>query len=187
MKQVEISPVGIWSGELSNEVCDKIIEQGLLLAQEQATISTKSDPNDIDTKIRDGKVAWFEKTSWVDRLLFYYVHKTNEQEWQFNLNGSEKAQFTVYEKNDFYTWHRDNNIESNITRKVSVTVQLSDPSEYSGGDLKLKDCWGTHEIPTVNARGTIIIFPSFLLHEVSPVNEGTRYSLVQWYSGPPFT
>ena len=187
MKQVEISPVGIWSGELSNEVCDKIIEQGLLLAQEQATISTKSDLNDIDTKIRDGKVAWFEKTSWVDRLLFYYVHKTNEQEWQFNINESEKAQFTVYEKNDFYTWHRDNNIESNITRKVSVTVQLSDPSEYSGGDLKLKDCWGAHEIPTVNARGTIIIFPSFLLHEVSPVNEGTRYSLVQWYSGPPFT
>ena len=74
MKQVEISPVGIWSGELSNEVCDKIIEQGLLLAQEQATISTKSDLNDIDTKIRDGKVAWFEKTSWVDRLLLSLIH-----------------------------------------------------------------------------------------------------------------
>jgi len=186
VRQVERTPLGVWAGELSSEVCDRIIEEGKVLAQQIATINKD---NNIDSKFRDGKVAWFNKGSWVDRLLSYYANETNNKEWGFNLNNREQPQFTTYNENDFYTWHRDSDIESDIQRKLSVTVQLSDINTYSGGDFKLKTCWGNKDVDlsTVKKRGSIFIFPSFLLHEVTPVSQGTRYSLVQWYSGPPFT
>ena len=180
--------MGIWAGALSNEVCDKIIAEGVLLAAEQATIS---QGREVDEAIRDSKVCWFPEGSWIDNLLLSYVFRTNRtNEWNFNIDKSEGIQFTRYEKDDFYTWHRDSNIDSEVQRKLSITVQLSDYSSYEGGEFEIQDCWGTAQanIPKEGKqKGSIIIFPSFLLHQITPVSQGTRYSLVQWYSGPPFT
>ena len=188
MKAVERTPLGIWAGALSNEVCDKIITEGALLSAEAATIS---HGRGVDEAIRDSKVGWFSSGSWIDNLLLSYVFRTNRlNEWNFNLDNAEKVQFTRYEKDDFYTWHRDSNIDSETQRKISITVQLSDYSSYEGGEFEIQDCWSQGEavIPDEGKqRGSIIIFPSFLLHQVTPVTSGIRYSLVQWYSGPPFT
>ena len=187
MKQIEKTPLAVWAGALSNEICNQIIEEGSLLIEEQATINQDKS---IDPSIRDNKIAWFDEGSWVDNLLLSYVFKTNTiNDWNFNLNQSEQVQFTKYQKGEFYTWHRDSNIESDIQRKLSVTVQLSDYSDYEGGEFEIKDCWGTRVAnmhPNAKTQGSIIVFPSFLLHQVTPVTSGTRYSLVQWYSGPPF-
>ena len=71
------------------------------------------------------------------------------------------------------------------TRKISITVQLSDPADYVGGDFKftkdLEFADGAQEI--VRKKGTIIAFPSFLYHQITPITEGVRYSLVGWYEG----
>ena len=188
MRAVEKTPLGIWAGALSNEVCDRIIAEGALLSAEAATIC---HGRGIDEAIRDSKVGWFPSGSWIDNLLLSYVFRTNRlNEWNFNLDNAEKVQFTRYEKDDFYIWHRDSNIDSETQRKISITVQLSDYSSYEGGEFQIQDCWGQGEavIPEEGKqRGSIIIFPSFLLHQVTPVTSGVRYSLVQWYSGPPFT
>lgn len=188
MKAVENTPMGIWAGELSNEVCDKIIEEGTLLVAEAATVSHNRG---VDTSIRDSKVGWFPEHCWIDSLLLSYVFRTNRMnEWNFNLDKAEAVQFTRYEKEDFYTWHRDSSIDSEAQRKISITVQLSEYSSYEGGEFEVQNCWGEAQasIPEeAKQKGSIILFPSFLLHQVTPVTKGTRYSLVQWYNGPPFT
>jgi PKHD-type hydroxylase len=81
-----------------------------------------------------------------------------------------------------YGWHQD--YGAKVSRKLSLTVQLTDPSEYEGGNLQIMTT-GT----PVNARkqrGLIVAFPSYVLHQVTPVTQGSRQSLVAWVSGPAF-
>jgi PKHD-type hydroxylase len=81
-----------------------------------------------------------------------------------------------------YGWHQDYGGE--ISRKLSLVLQLSDPSEYEGGNLQVKT---SSEPQTVKKqRGFIAAFPSYVLHQVTPVTKGNRQSLVAWVSGPQF-
>ena len=83
-----------------------------------------------------------------------------------------------------YDWHMDTGPDQFSRRKISITVQLSDPSEYEGGDLQLKINSGHQNTP--KGFGTVVIFPSYLLHRVTPVTGGLRKSLVLWITGPAF-
>ena len=76
-------------------------------------------------------------------------------------------------------------------RKISMTINLTEPDDYKGGDLKFD--FGPHAgrgrfktCKEIRPRGSVIVFPSFLHHQVTPVTEGTRYSLVLWNLGKPF-
>jgi len=69
-------------------------------------------------------------------------------------------------------------------RKISITVQLSDPDEYEGGDFEF--LIGKEIIKLPRKKGCAIVFPSYFLHRVTPVTKGTRKSLVLWGSGQPF-
>jgi PKHD-type hydroxylase len=66
-------------------------------------------------------------------------------------------------------------------RKLSLVVQLSNPSDYSGGDLQIRS--GHGEATVSKTQGTVIVFPSYLLHQVTPVTGGLRESLVLWSGG----
>jgi PKHD-type hydroxylase len=66
-------------------------------------------------------------------------------------------------------------------RKLSISIQLSAPEDYEGGDLEL--LYGHQPEPMARARGAFIVFPSFMLHRVTPVTRGTRWSLVAWILG----
>lgn len=100
-----------------------------------------------------------------------------------------------YAPGDHFTWHMDNAIDAPpfATRKLSFTLQLSDPDDYDGGDLEIAPwagSFGAHEDPARRAlargRGTLIVFPSLLTHRVSPVLRGVRQALVGWLHGPHF-
>jgi len=76
-------------------------------------------------------------------------------------------------------------------RKLSMTINLNEPGEYDGGNLKFD--FGPHaagkrfhECVEIRPQGSIIVFPSFTYHQVTPVTRGTRYSLVLWSLGQPF-
>jgi len=76
-------------------------------------------------------------------------------------------------------------------RKLSMTLNLNVPGEYEGGNLKFD--FGPHaagkrfhECTEIRPQGSLIIFPSFVYHQVTPVTKGTRYSLVLWSLGQPF-
>ena len=94
-------------------------------------------------------------------------------------------QYSIYEKGGFYKDHVDlMYLSAAGIRKLSFSIMLTDPEEYEGGELLLK----THSLPikTLNKKGTIIFFPSYVLHEVTPVTKGTRKTLVGWVLGPSF-
>ena len=124
-----------------------------------------------------------ERINVLNQIIGYVNH--------FYFDGvrlTEPAQFTVYPKKGFYDWHMDLNTfggeGENPIRKVSMTCLLSDPSEFTGGDLLFSEM-GDHK-PIPLKQGQAIFFASFLRHKVAPVKKGVRKSLVMWFGGPPF-
>ncbi|MGB0178111.1 MAG: 2OG-Fe(II) oxygenase, partial [Owenweeksia sp.] len=81
-------------------------------------------------------------------------------------------------------WHMDFGAGEISHRKLSMTVQLSDPADYEGGDLEFMI--NQKVVTAPRTRGTVIVFPSFILHRVTPVTKGVRHSVVGWVSGTPF-
>ena len=80
-----------------------------------------------------------------------------------------------------------------MCRKLSVSVQLSHGTDYEGGDMEFTDLPSDQSHKELNIwtnpefrkKGTVIVFPSFIRHRVTPVTKGTRYSAVAWINGPP--
>lgn len=99
---------------------------------------------------------------------------------------TEPAQFTEYPKGGFYDWHMDAEVNCRFeppVRKISMTVLLSHPSEFEGGDLEFMT---EGNKPPQLLQGQAIFFCSLLRHRVAKVKKGVRRSLVMWFGGPPF-
>ena len=160
--------MNVYKSVLTDKICDIIISEGLKRTQIEAGIeedNKKSEGRSTTVSIMNNPV--------ITEFIRRYVKDASEG--LVNITGAEDLQFATYKKDDFYGWHKDANIDNN--RMLSVSVQLSDPDTYEGGDLQIKD------FKAEKARGTIIIINSNLLHRVLPVTRGVRYSLVQWFSG----
>lgn len=88
-----------------------------------------------------------------------------------------------------FGYTKDNDLVGKI-RKLSVTINLTDPNTYEGGNLKFDlgnhNTDKFHEAEIARKQGSVVVFPSYLEHCVTPVTKGTRYSLVLWCSGRPF-
>ena len=112
------------------------------------------------------------------------IKEANDTLWDFDITMMrEEAQYTeYYEGGGHYGWHMDTGSGILSQRKISITVQLSDPEEYEGGDLEL---WfgGDEPIQAPKGKGIGVIFPSYMMHRVTPVTKGTRKSLVLWVGG----
>ena len=151
-------------------------------------------------KTRDSNISWLTEP-WIYKRITPYIHEANKRAgWDYQWEDSESCQFTKYDKGQYYDWHCDSSEEpykdgdkKGKIRKLSVTISLSDSSEYKGGNLQFAY---RNKMPTkkekiytckeILEQGSIIIFPSFVWHKVSPVTKGTRYSLVVWNVGEPF-
>lgn len=189
MKSIVNTPFYYFAEALPTELCDKIIEEGLKLDFKKAGVNADNKP---DTRLRIGSVSWFNLDSETALLLQRYVMLANkEAKWNFVISNAENPQFSIYHLSGKYGWHRDTNVHetTDSVRKLSITVQLSSPDDYENGDLQIKDFYGKQILgceEEMRKRGTIVVFPSLLEHQVTPVTKGLRYSLVQWYRGPDF-
>jgi PKHD-type hydroxylase len=96
----------------------------------------------------------------------------------------EPLHWLTYREGEHVDWHLDTGVGMAARRKLSITIQLSEPSNYTGGSLEFPD--GTFH-PFARYTGATICFPSYLFHRVTPVTEGVRESLVAWIAGSPFT
>lgn len=119
--------------------------------------------------------------------IFRSVFLTNSKTYRYHLEGFyEKDPPLIFkysaEREDHYVWHTDS-ISGDSVRKLSFSIQLSDPADYEGGDLEFMPSLTD---PKIKQRGTMTIFPSFMTHRVSPVTRGTRYVIVGWIYGPEF-
>ena len=155
-----------------------------------------------DTFIRDTHVSGLgdeEIYSWIHP---YLAEANSAAGWNFEWDWSEVLQFTKYNQHQFYGWHSDaspNPYSPEVgnpnyvgkIRKLSMTVNLSDPKDYKGGNLRFDfgphaEKSRYHTCTEIRPRGSIIVFPSDRLHQVTPITSGLRYSLVMWSLGQPW-
>jgi PKHD-type hydroxylase len=139
---------------------------------------------------RRSKISWLYPEGnhfWIFERLAGVASQINAQHYQFDLTGfGEGLQLTRYDAADRgeYEWHQDCGAPVTIARKLSLTLQLTDPSKYEGGLLEL--LYGSQPVAIPKRRGYIAIFPSYQLHRVTPLVQGSRHSLVAWICGPQF-
>jgi PKHD-type hydroxylase len=174
-------------GFFTDAECDQIIAYGCAQPRLAANLGQDRAQN---TRIRRNHVCFFSaqesECAWIFERIANGVHSINQQFWRFDLGIIECLQFTIYDTpGDFYAAHQDMGYQSLEQRKLSVSVQLSDPAVYTGSELRLHSR-GTEFVSTVRDRGSMIAFPSYAVHEVTPLLSGTRYSLVSWIVGPPY-
>ena len=123
-----------------------------------------------------------KSTNWVFERLGKAIRETNDAFFGFVVSHfKEGFQFTRYEVGEYYGPHFDIGPGKLTERKLSLTVQLSAPEDYTGGELIIYP-----EFVAPKDQGTMTVFPSFMCHNVCPVKSGVRYSLVSWLAGPPF-
>jgi len=174
-----------WNNAFSKEECQTIIN----IAKDKGLVKGKTFNDDKTKDVRDSKISWLypiDKMEWVFRRVTDITLNLNERFFKFNLFGlNEGFQFTNYEApSGKYGKHIDRAINIPV-RKLSISIQLTNPEEYEGGELKLYD--GEEDGIIMNKeQGTLVIFPSYVLHEVMPVTKGERNSLVTWVTGKQF-
>ena len=165
------------------EELDTIIQIGN--STELVKASTYGEQSDKNRKSYVTFLFPNEITNFIFARLAGLINEMNQQFFQFDLTGLEQGlQFTRYEApGEHYDWHIDKGYMT-APRKLSVSLQLSDPNDYKGGEFEMS--FGRKPVKVSKERGLAVLFPSYVLHRVRPVTEGTRYSLVAWISGPPF-
>lgn len=146
----------------------------------------------VNDNVRRSGINWMPnlpETKWVFDILANVVSTINAQYFRFELSGfGEQIQLTNYDESEkgMYGWHIDmSQSPSAPCRKLSIVLQLSDPADYEGGTLEIQS-HGRESVKMRKQRGLIVAFPSWTLHQVTPVTQGNRQSLVAWISGPPF-
>ena len=170
-----------WNDLFSKEECQKIINIGKEKGFLKGDAFEKQD-------IRNSQISWLypgDNLEWVFRRVTDTIINLNERYFNFDLFGiTEGFQFTNYTApSGNYGKHIDR-INGIPVRKLSVSIQLSSPEEYEGGELYL---YGDNKgISMDKSQGTLILFPSYTLHEVMPVTKGERNSLVTWVTGKSF-
>ena len=165
------------------EECAQIIAIGNSKLEE-AKVSGKNESN---KDIRESQVAWLYggDIEFAFRRVTDAVLNLNNQFFNFDLFGmAEGFQFTRYDApTGHYGMHIDKMLNGTV-RKLSLTIQLSSPEDYEGGELALQMSKDAEIMP--KELGKMVVFPSYVLHEVRPITKGTRYSLVAWITGKPF-
>lgn len=153
----------------------------------KAELETQSDASG---QIRKSQIKWLDTDipgiHWLYEKFAKMCMEANTALWQFELNGmQEQLQFGVYKGDGgHYDWHMDVGPGMAQQRKISIVLQLSEPHAYEGGEFELFVNNEVSKLP--KEKGTVILFPSYCMHRVTPVTSGERKSLVLWVSGPAF-
>ena len=161
-----------------------------------------------NTHIRSSQNTWINTSHWIGGWLWYYVSKINRANFLYDITDidNETLQYTHYKEGQFYSWHSDTALDTyhkpqvrfastvsrgqeemiqtgEYVRKLSFTLQLSDPTDYRGGEVEFLDSEGQRFLAP-KQRGTMIVFDSRTRPRVRKVKEGLRKSIVGWVVGP---
>ena len=199
----------IFKQELDKKTCNKIkklgqgnwepssVDTSKETTDEERRIGKKGDYKP-DKKVRISEVFWTTE-QWIYDLTFPYMYEANKQAgWNLDIKAAESMQLTRYRKGGFYNFHKDGNADhlsvydepnnpfmNGHVRKISMSIILND--NFEGGAFEFasysKEKCG---ITPIDAKaGDMIFFCSGMEHRVAPVTKGVRYSLVNWFVGPP--
>ena len=192
--------------ELPGEVID-ILERDIKKF-DTSTQTSGLMGNEIDHHIRNSKNTWIETSYWIGGWLWYYVSKMNRENFLYDIVDidSGSLQYAHYGEGQYYNWHQDSDLDTHhkpeinfssgdnraqeeiiqageYIRKLSFTLQLSDPTDYSGGEVEFLDN-SNKRFLAPKQKGTMIVFDSRTRHRVRKVKSGLRKSIVGWVVGP---
>ena len=167
----------------------------------------------LDEDIRKSKNTWIPTTHWITGWLWHYVQAANRNNFLYDISfiESESMQYASYGVGEYYHWHTDSSIpvqykpqfqtsarestkddnylrertaiENELVRKISFSLQLSDPDDYEGGNIQFID-ESNQKYIAPRQKGSLIIFDSRTKHRVCKVRSGVRKSIVGWVVGP---
>ena len=175
---------------LTPSQCQDIINTGIQQKLEEAKVGMKEEKyGGYDTKKRITTISWIPFKAMPDmyRIIERSMKQANGNHFGYEgMEITENAQFTEYPKGGFYDWHMDAEVDCHNeppVRKISMTILLSPPHEFEGGDLEFMS---EGNKPPQLLQGQAIFFCSWIRHRVAKVKKGVRRALVMWFGGPPF-
>jgi len=188
--------IGEWcyiNKRFTPDFCKNVLDLGLSLPFQAAALGVDGIGSKVDDTYRRSNIRFIEKQD--QRFEFLYDEMWKDviginDEW-FNVHISkldyiQLAEYTEQQQGE-YKRHHDVfwvNGDPKYHRKLSAVIQLSDPADYDGGDLQFFDVNESPNPEYIRNQGSIVFFPSFIHHGVSPVTRGTRHSLTLWFDGP---
>ena len=137
-------------------------------------------------------IPFVDELNWFYEKLEELVFQVNQSVYKYELSTMmEPSIYLRYDGKEGgkYDPHMDmgTNYPTSL-RKLSSTIFIND--DYEGGELIFdglgKGADGEDIVYYPKTPGTIVFFPSFLIHRVKPVTKGTRKSIVIWVVGPKF-
>jgi PKHD-type hydroxylase len=166
-------------------------EMDLIISIGEESLIDATVDNQVKPESRRSKISWIAptpSTEFIFQKLSGAIAQANKAYYNYDLTVIEDLQFSEYDESytGMYKSHTDDGYESDHNRKLSFSIQLSDPSDYAGGDLQLYRFKLEDPIVVEKEKGLAAFFPSFTIHEVTPVTRGKRYALVGWVHGPKF-
>jgi PKHD-type hydroxylase len=123
-----------------------------------------------------------QKNVWMFQRLIKIGLEANKAHYNFIINNLQGTRVNEYRENEFIDWHVDIGGNETSTRKLSIIIFLSDEKDYDGGQVR----WNPAPAPFPQEQGTVVVFPSYIIHTVEPITRGKRFSLVSWFHGPAF-
>ena len=181
-----LSPIFSVENAIPPQICDYIVKKSQVENDQFREAATGADKN-VDHQIRRNKIM-FSELKWVNALLYGFINDINGLNFRYDLHDFdvEAYQISKYLPGDFYEQHSDRGWTRNtldFTRKLSVSLQLSGPEDYEGGELIIYPAPSLAPWVAPKKKGTLVVFDSLICHEVKPVISGVRYSAVKWVHG----
>ena len=181
------------------DVCERIVKDCKQNILKEATIYGSDKKGRDDPEIRKTSVHFIkDKDNEINELAWHFLREANKIQFNYNLEYFQAIQFAEYKDGGFYGWHQDaSSIDpDNETRKLSLTLVLSNPDNFEGGELQfynggrpmedMGEITGEQVTNDIKAQGSVVVFDSRDWHRVTPVTKGVRHSIVCWTVGPNF-
>jgi PKHD-type hydroxylase len=181
-------PVAIFPSAVTAEACDLLLAE--LASAQLAPGKVVEAGERVD---REMKMRFLPRDHWSSNIVLGAAQQANDNMgWGYDCTDVESLQFGAYTPGDHHDWHMDSLANGEHVRKLTVIIQLDHSEAYEGGDLEMLR-FGVPEpdalqlpLDTMRSRGTVLVFPSYLLHRVAEIHSGQRRTLVAWMRGPRF-
>lgn len=171
----------LWEGALPKEKCEELIAICKSRELVDATIFAGKDYETV-RDVRETQVAFINDQQ-IKGIMMHYFNEANRNAFGIDIDYLPDSQYGEYSEGSFYNWHHDINWQADTPydRKLSIVIQLSDPDDYDGGEFEFKNIVKPENF---YKQGSVLVFPSYLVHRVTEITRGQRKSLVNWIEGP---
>ena len=179
-----------WDKIIPKAECERIIDDCKKGVEEIGMVEGGKDVEPTISKdYRKTNLRWVDNSKLITKLIYGFVHEANDAFFNYDITNHLQMQFSEYVVGGHYKYHKDtvyvSGKEVSPCRKLSVSVLLSDPKDFKGGEFLMYD-GEMKPLKPLKGQGSVVVFDSRDFHKVEPVTSGVRYSLVMWATGPLF-